>query len=143
MVEEIKEHGTQFNNEILSRKEIRKLSNFLLKQDTPLNPDILKTYQITPNELIRGIHCPSCETIPIERVRGGFLCPQCSTISKDAYLASLSDYSLLVKPTITNTEMREFLLIPSTSIVKKMLASINLSYTGTTKDRRYHFPSNE
>ncbi|WP_209794415.1 nuclease-related domain-containing protein [Cytobacillus luteolus] len=143
LFERIKELSTQFNNDLLSRKEIRKLSNLLLKLDTPLNPDILKTYQINPNDLVKGVHCPSCDTIPMARVRGSFLCPQCTTISKDAYLASLSDYALLVKPTITNTEMREFLLIHSASIVKKMLATLNLSYTGTTKDRRYHLPSNE
>ncbi len=143
LFEKIKELSTQFNDDLLSRKEIRRLSNLLLKLDTPLNPEILKTYQINPNELVKGVHCPSCDTIPMARVRGNFLCSQCSTISKDAYQASLNDYSLLVKPTITNKEMREFLLIPSASIVKKMIATLNLSYSGTTKDREYHLPVNE
>jgi hypothetical protein len=55
----------------------------------------------------------------------------------------VDDYFLLIKPTITNMEFRQFLHIHSIHIAQKHLAAMNLPYTGKFRDRAYHRPRDD
>jgi hypothetical protein len=57
--------------------------------------------------------------------------------SKDAHLEGIGDYLYLIKPTITNSEAREFLHLPNNNVSQKNLQSSNLNSTGKTKNRFY------
>ena len=76
--------------------------------------------------------------LPMTRKWGMWVCGSCSFTSRDAHLMALRDYALLIKPTITNRELREFLQLESASVAVKLLSRLNLPYTGSTKDRVYH-----
>ena len=69
---------------------------------------------------------------------GKWLCGSCSFISRDAHFTALRDYALLIKPTITNRELRTFLHVESEYVATRLLNSLNVPYTGSTKDRVYH-----
>jgi ribosomal protein L37AE/L43A len=130
----------KYKEEKYSLKELRKLSNFLLKQDTPYNPDILARFNMSEKDLVKGIHCPTCHLLPMKRKRGKWICSYCGHHSNDAHLESLRDYALLIADTITNKELRDFLQIDSTSVSAKLLAASNYSYSGSTKGIKYHIP---
>ena len=53
---------------------------------------------------------------------------------------ALKDYSLLIKPSITNKELRNFLHLPSYDSSIYLLSKLNLSYSGHTKGRKYELP---
>lgn len=140
LAEKIDELSKNYNKETLSSREVKRLTNLMLKEDTPYNPDILKTYQIEQKDLLKGVHCPQCFYLPLERKTAKWVCPICLFSSKEAFLSSLLDYSLLVKQTISNKEMGEFLLIESSSIVHKLLKSANFSPSGLSRATKYDLP---
>lgn len=127
----------------LSKKDLRKLSSLLLKANTPPKLDILQQFHITYSELVKGVYCPACHVQPMERIFGKWQCLQCGSTSKYAHVAALQDYALLVKPSITNRECREFLQVSSITIAKKLLAAMDMPYTGTTKARAYRLVMDE
>jgi len=129
--------AAKHQEDILSKKELKRLTNLLLKAHTPYIPKLLTTYKISANELFTGVQCPNCKALPMKRKWGKWHCQSCSYCSSDAHLVAIHDYSLLIKPTITNRELRDFLRLDSASVALKLLQSLNLSYSGTTKDRVY------
>lgn len=130
----IKKH----QQEILSKKELKKLANTLLKEHTPYIPNLLENYKISFDDLAKGVRCPDCGVLPMKRKWGAWFCNSCSITSSGAHLMALRDYALLIKPTITNRELREFLQFESASVAARILNSLNLSYEGSTKDRVHH-----
>lgn len=70
--------------------------------------------------------------------RGKWTCLTCSHISKDAHIIALKDYALLIHSQITNSQLRDFLQVPSIYVGTKLLASLNLTHTGKNKGRIYH-----
>lgn len=118
---------------ILPKKEIKKQANFLLRSNTFYIPNLLETYHISPDDLATGVQCPKCMVLPMFRAYGKWVCGACSFFSRDAHLAALRDYALLIKSTITNRELRKFLHIESEFVATRLLQSLNLPYTGNER----------
>lgn len=57
--------------------------------------------------------------------------------SKDAHIMALHDYSLLLNPSITNREFREFTRLSSASTANKLLTNLDLPRVGHTKGTSY------
>ncbi|TWI59847.1 nuclease-related domain-containing protein [Halalkalibacter nanhaiisediminis] len=132
------EHLKRFHTkEILPMKPLKRLATLIQKQHTPSNPDLLHQFQIDKSELLRGVICPTCMRRPLVRKRGSWYCPYCESSSKDAHVSSLQDYFLLIGPTISNQQLRDFLQISSATIAKKLLVSLDLKQSGVTKGRTY------
>lgn len=121
-----------------SVKELRSLSKHLIKMNQPVETDILGKFDISQQELLTGVMCPSCGTLPMKRLHGKWKCLQCMHLSKEAHLRALKDFFLLIGETISNKEVRNFLNIESEATAKRLLSSLKLSVTGTTKDRIYY-----
>lgn len=130
----------KYSNEFLTKKDMNKLKRFLLKEHTPYLPDYLNRYGIPESILKKGVQCPSCHTIPMNDKYGYWECSSCLSTSKNAHLAALEDYVLLLRSTITNKQLRDFLLIKSESKAKYILHSMDLDYVGTTRGRIYTLP---
>ncbi|WP_257349337.1 nuclease-related domain-containing protein [Pseudalkalibacillus decolorationis] len=138
--ERIEGISLRFQKEIVSQKDVKRLSRLLIKKDTSLDTNILEQFGLDQSEITRGVHCPSCYKIPMMRLRGKWSCAYCESIYKDAHIHTLYDYALLIDTTITNKQCTEFLQT-SRSIAKGLLISQNLPFTGSYKDRKYHLPS--
>ncbi|MED2971677.1 nuclease-related domain-containing protein [Fictibacillus sp. B-59209] len=128
----------RYTTQIMTNKEVNRAAKQFNKKHIPFNPDILSKFQIQPNELLTGVHCPVCSSIGMKKLYTNWICSLCDHSSKIAHLHSLDDYKLLVSSTITNRDLRGFLGLTSPSISAKILKSLNLPHTGTYKDRRYH-----
>ncbi|MEH7384189.1 nuclease-related domain-containing protein [Bacillus sp. JJ1521] len=126
--------------ETLTMKEMRKIAATIEKHHTPKQPDFLTKFAIQKEEIRKGVHCPECFTLPIERKRGYWFCESCCSKSKNAFIQSLQDYMLLIKPTITNEELRDFLQISSGKLAFQLLKSMNPEFEGENKSRIYHIP---
>ncbi|MBS4208010.1 nuclease-related domain-containing protein [Bacillus sp. FJAT-50079] len=141
IISKIEEFRKRHHVEHFTKNEMKRLTNRLLKQHTPETFDILHHLNIRPEEILTGVHCPSCSFLPMTRYYGKWVCPSCTFSSSTAYRDSLLDYSLLIKPTITNKELRHFLQIPSRNIATNILNSMNLRHIGSTKGRVYDLSS--
>ncbi|MFX3628551.1 MAG: nuclease-related domain-containing protein [Ectobacillus sp.] len=128
------------SEERLNKRELRRVCSLLLKYNTPHDLDILERFNISKSKIIKGVHCPSCYSLPMERKQRKWNCSYCSFSSKDAHVSSLQDYALIFGRTITNRQLRDFLQLSSDSTARKLLAAMNMPYTGTTKGREYHLP---
>lgn len=126
-----------YKDKVLAKNELNKVSRLINKQHIEHIPDLFAKFKIEPSEVLTGIHCPTCSTLPMKRIRGGCLCTVCLYTSKSAYLPSLLDYLLLHGKEISNKQCREYLHINSISVATKLLHSLNLQSTGTFKDRMY------
>jgi hypothetical protein len=125
------------NRNQITQKELDQISHKLLERNIPSVPDILQKFQIDKSDILTGVHCPMCSVLPIDKKRGCWYCHQCDINHKKAHLSSLNDYFLLLNPTITNKQAREYLHIPSTWIASKLLISLNLKQKGMKKNRSY------
>jgi Nuclease-related domain len=125
--------------EILSAKDLRRLSKLLLKLNTLPTITILQRYGIQKFELIPGIHCPLCNHLPIHHEKRNWFCPSCQMFVEEALIPALQDYFLLYGPTITNRQFREFARVDSPDVSGRLLRSTNLKCSGTNKGRIY-FP---
>lgn len=143
LISKIESLEEKYKEEKLSEKELRKLSTFLLKQHTPNVPDVLQRFHIPETDLLKGVHCPSCFSIPMRRKGSSWVCLTCNYSSKEAHLAALQDYALLLLSTITNQQLRDFLQLPSRSIATNILISIDLKHSGATRGRTYQLPIDE
>ncbi|RST77618.1 NERD domain-containing protein [Siminovitchia acidinfaciens] len=86
---QIKSFEDKYPIDVITPKDLVRLGNLLKKKDTPLNYNVLEYFGIHPNELIRGVHCPKCFAIPMQRGHGKWLCRVCRFASADAHIYSI------------------------------------------------------
>jgi ribosomal protein L37AE/L43A len=134
----VSEIQMKYKEEKYLHKDLRKLSNLILKHDSPYNATILEQFAISAKDLVKGVQCPTCFFIPMKRKRGEWVCSHCGHHSNDAHLDSLRDYAILISNTITNKELRDFLQIDSASISAKLLAAANFPSSDTVNRTKYH-----
>ena len=110
------------NNQFLLEKEIKKVIRLLLKHHTPAYYPLLKQYEFSKEDLIKGVICEKCNHRPLERVHGNWYCPQCQSKNKTAHIQALKDYQWLIGSTITNNELRDFLKVESQSCATRLIS---------------------
>jgi Nuclease-related domain len=143
--QKIKSFEAKHQVEKLTRKEMNKMSRLFHKEHTPLNSDIVSYFKLSREDILTGVHCPSCSTLPIPKHpnRNKWKCPNCKKEHPHAHIYSLRDYALLINTTITNRECREFLHIQSPWTTARLLRSMNLPYTGSKSHPKYNLPLDE
>lgn len=125
------------NRQILSTIEIQNLAHTLMEHHKVRPTLTLKQLNINTTELLIGAQCSSCLAIPMQRTHSFWRCLECNNKSKDAHIPALRDYCLLFNETISNKEAREFLLVPSTNVMKRILSSTGLQTVGNTRSIKY------
>lgn len=93
---------------------------------------------IHKSSILSGVRCPDCSFIPMNYERNKWKCPDCHHILKDAHLAAIEDYFLLIKTSITNSELREYLHLPTRRSSTYVLALLNLPSSGSKRGCVYH-----
>jgi hypothetical protein len=141
VVNRIQSIDKRYRTDIIDEKMIRKISRTLIKEDTYASSDILKSWNISPSEIVPGVECPFCHTIPMTRTHGKWCCSVCKEISKDAHIQAIKDYFLLLGKTMSNKQCREFLFISSKRTAEQLLNSMNLTREGVTRGIVYRMKS--
>ncbi|MEN0644993.1 nuclease-related domain-containing protein [Alkalicoccobacillus gibsonii] len=118
----------------------RKLSEKLVQSHTPLYSSILELYNLHPQNLIKGVFCSQCNKPHMIRQSksGRWTCKHCNKNSKTAYVQALEDYYLLIKPTISNQELRDYLQIDSSAVAYQLLRKLDVKRTHKNKHCYYH-----
>lgn len=142
LVEKITLIASYEKKEIVDTKTLRKMKRLLLSSDTPEIFDILEHFQLPLHDILTGVQCPECGFLSMMYKHGTWSCPNCHCHSKTAHIQAIRDYFLLVKPTITNSELRKFLHIDSPKVANNILRQMNLPSQGNLKGRIY-FPKAE
>jgi hypothetical protein len=140
LLKEIGRVEKYYPKEVIDKNTKNKIKNMFLKKHAPLKSDLLEELDIDKTEILTGVCCPKCKSLPMEYNRNLWLCNICQFTSKDAFVEGINDYFLLVKPTITNAELRAFLHLPSQRAAQHIFSLLNLPSTGQNKGRVYHQP---
>ncbi|MCC3355823.1 nuclease-related domain-containing protein [Bacillus sp. REN16] len=139
LLSKIEQFEKIYRKETLESKHIQKLTKLLLRLNTPFDGNILDRFGIKVCELLKGVHCPICEALPMARTPRKWKCLKCGYSSFDAYHDSVSHYFLLTGNQITNQKLRDFLLLPSRHSARNILNSWNLTHEGKTKGSVYSY----
>lgn len=139
--QKIKELDKKQSSNIIPMNQLIELAQKLKKMHVESNPDLLEKFDIKKSQLVKGVYCPKCHSLPMMRKNKAWFCKSCSYSSKNAHIESLKDYALLIGPTITNRQLRDFLCLSSRTTSGYFLKSLNLKHSGQTKGRVYelHF----
>ncbi|PGT82119.1 MULTISPECIES: nuclease-related domain-containing protein [Bacillaceae] len=121
----------------LEEKALKKIFKLLLKKHTEGDSSILEKFNLIESNLLKGVFCPKCAALPMERVKGNWFCPSCRAKDKHAHIKAVEDYQLLIKTTISNRELREFLKLHSSDTATRLFQTMNLRSTGQNKNRIY------
>ncbi|EOV9528089.1 nuclease-related domain-containing protein [Bacillus cytotoxicus] len=121
----------------LSAKKLEKLVEHIMIEHSPLQQNLLEQHNITKEELQKGIQCSECLSFVMMKVRTGWRCPKCNAFSIEAHTYAVQDYALLLGTTVTNRELKEFLNIESSSVIKRLMHMMQIPYTGEKKGRKY------
>ncbi|WP_404444274.1 NERD domain-containing protein [Sutcliffiella horikoshii] len=133
----LEELNQQFDSSIFPEKELLKISRKLLKKHCEEDVNILERYGITRNEIIKGVQCPGCSNISMNRQSGSWFCKICNLKSKGAHITTLEDYRLLFGPNITHQELNEFIGLATNSTTSKIIYSLGLTHCGSKYKRTY------
>lgn len=141
LVDKIKELEHRYPDPALTPYLLQKLSKLFLQSHSPLEVNVLKHYGIHPKDLIKGVICPSCSSVPMLRKYNHWYCPICNLKCDQAHIQAIEDYFHLISPKITNKKCREFLILSSRHTATRLLESMDLPYAGHTKGRIYYQPT--
>lgn len=133
----IKQLESVYVKKRLSAKKQQILVQYIVTEHSPLKQNILEQYSITKDELLRGVQCPECLFISMTKIKSGWKRAKCNIFSKEAHKYAMQDYALLLGKMVTNKELKEFLNIESSSVVKRVIQMMELPYTGENKGRKY------
>ncbi|MBY6036961.1 NERD domain-containing protein [Fictibacillus nanhaiensis] len=133
------EYQQKYQEPLLTKKEISKYIKQLFKLHDAYDPDVCELFQINKSELMKGVYCQKCDrSFIMQYIRANWRCSNCGHTSKTTHVEALIDYALLISPTITNQQCKDFLNLPSRSITTHLLKTLNLPYEGSRKSRSYH-----
>ncbi|OAT83296.1 hypothetical protein A6P54_06835 [Bacillus sp. MKU004] len=120
-----------YKNNVLTEKEIKKISQLLLKENT--------SYTITKikEEFVKGVYCTNCKNVSMIRKKGSWFCSICGHFDKNAHVQAIHDYFELISPSITTKEASDFLKIESHRITRYLLSNMKLKQDGKGKATRY------
>ncbi len=129
----------KYTKTILSNEQLTQITQQLLTRNQPSK---IPT-SIDPSRFRQGVLCPKCQyKSQMHYARGIWRCSSCQYASEEIFAEALQDYRNLVKPTITNKQLREFFDIPSSDAANRLLRKFQFPYTGSFKNRVYHLPEN-
>ncbi|MFJ7827775.1 nuclease-related domain-containing protein [Psychrobacillus sp. NPDC096623] len=92
---------------------------------------------INPEDLRSGVCCENCNFHGMIKRKSGWICPSCGHFDKFAHEKAIRDWFMLISDTITNKQCRTFLHLESSEIAHRLLQSMNLIQTGTSRNRKY------
>ena len=100
--------------------------------------NICERYQIDPSELKRGVLCAECAS-PMGRSQGRtWKCVPCKTYSSRTELEqAIIDWYLLISPTLTNKQLRNYLNLSSNSAASIILSKTRLNRLGNPPGNYY------
>ncbi|USK47211.1 NERD domain-containing protein [Cytobacillus oceanisediminis] len=89
LIEKIKFFKQSYPIEVITSRQIKKIPRALVINHVPGFLNVLDHYNISSQEIISGVQCPSCLIFPMRRIHGDWLCPQCGCKNKKAHLPAL------------------------------------------------------
>ncbi|TFJ92725.1 nuclease-related domain-containing protein [Lentibacillus salicampi] len=137
VLSKIESFNRKYRKICVTDKQLTEMAYLLLDQHVPEEDGGKKKFNMTYDDLVKGVICPACSFVPMFWKSGKWQCVSCGCVSKTAHRPALADYALLVGGLINNRQARDFLRVESNSIMKKLLQYERFSKIGKGSGMRY------
>jgi hypothetical protein len=137
LIQRINELDHIYKLHMLKMTELYKLKQKIMSSYRPAKSNMLKYYQLSTEDLQKGVQCPKCSIFPMVKMRRTWKCTQCYATSPDAHIQAMRDCALLVNTSVANRDIKEFLQLHSSDTTKKLLRKLNVPYEGEGRARKY------
>ncbi|MDP1416941.1 nuclease-related domain-containing protein [Peribacillus simplex] len=104
----IKQMEDSITDSSFNEKDLKKAIRVMNKHQIDADFSILERYNLTEEDLIKGVFCENCKGNQSRR-HGTWICNPCQLSSKTAHIQALRDYFYLLGTTIMNRQLRDFL----------------------------------
>ncbi|MDZ5474514.1 NERD domain-containing protein [Bacillus sp. 31A1R] len=142
LIDKIEIIKCKYKNDKIDNTKRRRITKHLLNNHEPGSFPVLERYDISKQDIINGVVCPSCQKLSMIRKHATWLCIHCYHVDKYAHQNAIDDYFLLFDSPINNKLARDYLKIDSIYTANRLLQSMNLDQSGSTKGKLYHPPPN-
>jgi len=132
-----------YSNEFIKSNQLKFLSKMLLEKHSPTEFHILERLEINNKDILKGVKCPTCTNSIMLRNYGTWFCPRCLLHSKTAHEQTLLDFFLLLGPTLTNKQFRDFTLLSDRNTAAYLLSKSTLTRIQRGNKYLYQPPSND
>ncbi|NIK13301.1 nuclease-related domain-containing protein [Alkalibacillus almallahensis] len=131
---------SEHSSPVISHHESRKMAQTLKECHTPKPSDVIEDYQISDNDVKKGVWCTACGNFMMDRIFGNWRCPSCYSKDQLAHIPGLRDYAIIYNQLeINNNQARAFLNVESASTMKRLLRGLEAN--GEKKGRTYQLNS--
>ncbi|WP_188208262.1 NERD domain-containing protein [Alkalibacillus aidingensis] len=137
LTNKVREISDQFSQRIISQQETSELAHYFKDHHEYAGFKMEDHYNIDVGDFRKGVFCPYCGALGMNRTKRRWECRRCHGRNKDAHLNAFKDHFLLISPEITNRGLRDFLQISSPSTSKILLNQSSFEKIGKTNTRKY------
>lgn len=125
---------------ILSEEAIHEMATRLTKSHKIFNPfPLAARYGINPSDILPGVLCPSCHKLGMQWINAKWNCT-CGHQGKLEHIKTIQEWFMLIQPTITNREFRQFTNLSNRYISIGLLRKSNLHQRGERRGTYYIQP---
>ncbi len=116
---------------ILTTDQIQELARQIQTEQQQFNPfPLCSYYHIQPDDLREGLLCRNCNGQLQQKNRESWHCPRCLKVAEDPYNDGISDWFMLVKNSMTNSECRSFFRLKDGNAARYILSKSSLIKKG-------------
>lgn len=118
--------------------DLKKVTNEILDKSNSYVPKpICDMYSIEIESILTGVHCEACGKLGMLRRFATWECLNCNTVSRTAHEKTLKEWFMIIGGKISNSECRRFLHLPSRQTTTRLLGKMDLTQSGSYKNRKY------
>lgn len=116
----------------------QKVAGIVEKANEPYHRFPLASYYgIDETAILKGVECSACGQIPMTRLKGSWKCLRCGVTDRHAHVQAILDFYMLLSPTMTNRQCRDFLGLRNRHEATRMLSNISTTREGRTHNSIY------
>lgn len=122
MIERIYQMHNNGLSEPINSTKFREIVSFIERSLSPyVMPPLCEYYRIAPEDLVRGVECPSCGLLGMQRHYSTWKCGKCGKTDRGAHKTAVYEYFQLINTKITIKAFRDFCKIDSKYAASRML----------------------
>lgn len=132
-------HNFRMPPEKMNSDQLFNLGDQLLNLSSEYSPfPLAPKLDIQLDELEKGVFCPKCNFTKMNKIHRSWKCPACEITDSEAHHEAIREWFMLIKPTISAAECKDFLGLAYSSTARNFLTHPRYNKVGSNKTRRYY-----
>ncbi|WP_133257360.1 nuclease-related domain-containing protein [Planococcus halotolerans] len=124
---------------ILSIDELHRFGQQLLSLYSEFDPfPLAPKNNIHPSEINIGVFCPECKSSKMNKVKRTWMCEKCGLTNPEAHHQAIHEWFMLIKPSITVAECKNFLALEYVSTARRILNNPLYKKVADNKTKKYY-----